>query len=230
MRRAQALHPTTLSSRSEFSDALLSDPVKQPYVVSTKGFHRRACTSAAANVTRWSLNVAAADLRSKLEKLPSSRSFETWPLYLAAILPLMKLRVEAHQRKCVRRARFRNYMKRDREIDRVCQDLCGGQAFVPSGLRPLGARGPAPEGLRPGRGPKLLMSLHRFHTVRDMRARSGKIYGSLQNGGRIQHDLIRGIRPLCNQHKTTNIDRGRNQEVSSKSTAQELINTLSTRK
>ena len=140
--------------RRDMITAVFSDPVKQPYVVSTKGFHRRACTSAAANVTRWSLNVAAADLRSKLEKLPSSRSFETWPLYLAAILPLMKLRVEAHQRKCVRRTRFRNYMKRDREIDRVCQDLCGGQAFVPSGLRPLGARGPAPEGLRPGRGPK----------------------------------------------------------------------------
>ena len=110
--------------------AVYSDPDKQPYVVSTKGFHRRACTAGAANVTRWSLNVVAADLQSRLEELPSSRSFETWPLYLAAILPLMKLRVEAHQRKCVRRARFRNYMKRDREIDRVCQDLCGGQPTI----------------------------------------------------------------------------------------------------
>ena len=118
--------------RRDMITAVYSDPDKQPYVVSTKGFHRRACTAGAANVTRWSLNVVAADLQSRLEELPSSRSFETWPLYLAAILPLMKLRVEAHQRKCVRRSRFKNYMKRDRvrEIDRVCQYLCGGQPTI----------------------------------------------------------------------------------------------------
>ena len=44
-------------------------------------------------------------------------------------------------------------MKRDREIDRVCQDLCGGQAFCsePKAQSTIVAFVPlAPEGLRPG--------------------------------------------------------------------------------
>ena len=110
--------------------AVFSDQAKAPLVVSTRGFHRKTRTSTAAVITKWSLDKADADLRSKLEDLPSSRCFETWASYLAAVLPLVKLRVEALQRKCVRRARFMNYMRRDREIDRICQDLCGNQPTI----------------------------------------------------------------------------------------------------
>ena len=130
--------------RRDMITAVFSDRDKAPLVVSTRGFHRKTRTSTAAAITKWSLDKADADLRSKLEDLPSSRCFETWASYLAAVLPLVKLRLEALQRKCVRRARFMNYMRRDREIDRICQDLCGNQAFVPS----------APAALRAGRGPE----------------------------------------------------------------------------
>ena len=116
--------------RRDMITAVFSDQAKAPLVVSTRGFHRKTRTSTAAVITKWSLDKADADLRSKLEDLPSSRCFETWASYLAAVLPLVKLRVEALQRKCVRRARFMNYMRRDREIDRICQDLCGNQPTI----------------------------------------------------------------------------------------------------
>ena len=59
-----------------------------------------------------------------------SRSLETWASYLRAVLPLLLPRIEALQLVCVRRARFMNYMRRDRELDRICHDLCGDKPTI----------------------------------------------------------------------------------------------------
>ena len=110
--------------------AVFSDGIKPPYVVGTRGFHRRVRTSTAASITNWAMDIKSPGLRDALIDLPSSRSHETWNLYLAAVLPLLQKRAEALQLFCVRRARLMNYMRRDRELDRICNDLCGGQPTI----------------------------------------------------------------------------------------------------
>ena len=116
--------------RRDMITAVFDREKRKPYVVNTRGFHRKVRTSAAANVTKWALDKADVGLRDKLYALPSSRSLETWASYLRAVLPLLLPRIEALQLVCVRRARFMNYMRRDRELDRICHDLCGDKPTI----------------------------------------------------------------------------------------------------
>ena len=61
----------------------------------------------------------------RMQALPCSRAYEHWDAYLTEALPLLGARCEALRLKCVRRARFASYMRRDSELDRICKLLCG---------------------------------------------------------------------------------------------------------
>lgn len=60
-----------------------------------------------------------------MQALPCSRAYECWDAYLLAALPILGARLEALRLTCVRRTRFASYMRRDRELDRICKLLCG---------------------------------------------------------------------------------------------------------
>ena len=56
-----------------------------------------------------------------MQALPCSRAYECWDAYLLAALPILGARLEALGLTCMRRTRFASYMRRDRELDRICK-------------------------------------------------------------------------------------------------------------
>ena len=116
---------------AEGSQRLISiseEKLQRPISVSTKQYRHNARTSAAAHVTRRAYDRQDATLRARMQALPCSRAYECWDAYLQVAIPLLKDRCEALQARCVRRARFMSYMRRDSELDRICKLLCGTAA------------------------------------------------------------------------------------------------------
>ena len=111
--------------RRDMVTMVSASDARERFRVSTREYRHNARISQAARVTSKILDVQDASLRAAMERLPCSRDFECWDAYLAAALPLVKAQTEALAHTCVRRARFASYMRRDRELDRICKEICG---------------------------------------------------------------------------------------------------------
>jgi hypothetical protein len=111
--------------RRDLFMAVSNDPAEKPFSVSTRQYRHNAKTSDAARVTRRAYDLQDASLRPAMQALPCSRAYECWDAYLLAALPILGARLEALRLTCVRRTRFASYMRRDRELDRICKLLCG---------------------------------------------------------------------------------------------------------
>lgn len=95
--------------------------------VSTREYRCRAGASEAARITKWAFKAARPTLWEELRRLPCNKDFLRWGDYVAAALPILDERIRAMQLRCVRRARFTSYMKRDKTLDSICHRLCGAE-------------------------------------------------------------------------------------------------------
>ncbi|WP_353213449.1 hypothetical protein [Rhodovarius sp.] len=70
------------------------------------------------------------DLHSALVHMPSSKAFETYGAYEAAMLPILEEAVTAMGARRLRREALLSFMSKDKALDKICHQICGGVAIT----------------------------------------------------------------------------------------------------
>ena len=69
-------------------------------------------------------------LRSAMVHMPSSKAFETYGTYKAAMLPILEKAVAAMSARRLRREAFLSFMSADKALDNIRCKICGGWPYA----------------------------------------------------------------------------------------------------